>query len=86
MAKETFSSDKILKYLREVQREYETGGIWLARKLGRRWSYVCGLEPESFGQPEIFLIYPDYALFVENSEKFKLEVTKIIENLKKLME
>lgn len=85
MANETSFSKKILEFLKTVSEEYHTGGIWISKRLGRRWSFWCGLEPDSFLPPQMLRINEDYALFCENKELLEKEWERLVRELETLI-
>ncbi len=79
------SSDRIRDFLRDLSRKYSTGGIWISKRLGRRWSFWCGLEPELLLPPQMLIIDEDYALFCENKELIEKDWEEIRKELRTLL-
>ena len=57
--------------------------IWIAEKMGRRWSYVAGVGEEFFLPSRMIAQIGKYAIFVEG-DSFDKEV--IVNNVRKLLE
>ncbi len=57
--------------------------IWIAEKMGRRWSYVIGAGKELFLPSQMITKIGKYAIFVEG-DQFDKEV--IIDDVRKLLE
>ncbi len=77
MEKEIFTSE-----LNKLACHYNIR-IWIAEKMGRRWSYVVGAGKEFFLPSQMITRIGKYALFVEG-ESFNKEV--IIDDVRKLFE
>ncbi|HOK22574.1 MAG TPA: hypothetical protein PKU94_05930 [Candidatus Hydrothermia bacterium] len=85
MEKEIYSSKEVQDFLERVRCTYETGGIWVARRFGRRWSFLCGIEPTGPSMPARFKIDDDYMLFCENPEKISKKIVQITNKLRELL-
>jgi len=85
MEKGTSSSDKLLNFLKSLEERYETGGIWIAKKLGRRWSFFCGIQPKLFLPPTSFPLDEKYALFCENPELLERDLEEVKKTLLELL-
>ncbi len=81
MAKEISTFNKIEKYLKEISAEYECGGLWIAEKMGRRISFVCGEKPSGFEPPSMYRINERYLLFCEKPDRLKIK--KLLSKLRK---
>ena len=81
------SDSEVLSILREISRR--TGGkIWVARRLGRRISYIEGLKAgeELYIQAEILLDDGEYVIFgegVKRSEWLDERLEKVVKILRK---
>ncbi|MDI6850508.1 MAG: hypothetical protein QMD82_01025 [bacterium] len=85
MEREIFSSKEVLDFLREIKSKYKTGGIWVSRKLGRRWSFLLGFEPEQTSPPYFLEIDSNFALFCENEKLLKEAWDSIKVRLKEML-
>jgi len=85
MEKETCTSEKLVKFLEEIKNRYDTGGIWISEKMGRRWSFYCGIRPILLFPPVSFSLDERFALFCEKPENLKKDIEKIKAKLKELL-
>lgn len=77
MEKETSISE-----LKRIAQLYNVR-IWIAEKMGRRWSYVAGAGKEFFLPSQMIAKIGKYAIFVEG-DSFDKEV--IVNGVRKLLE
>ncbi len=77
MEKETFISE-----LKHIALLYNVK-IWIAEKMGRRWSYIAGAGEEFFLPSRMIAQIGRYAVFVEG-DSFDKEV--IVNKVRKLLE
>ena len=85
MEKGTFSSENIVDFLREIKSKYKTGGVWISRKLGKRWSFLVGVEPEGTSPPCFLEINGDFALFCEDGELLKRDWDSVKRKLQEML-
>lgn len=85
MEKETCTSKKLLKFLQEIKEIYDTGGVWISQKMGRRWSFYCGIEPFLLLPPASFPLDDRFALFCEKPDNIKKDIENIKIKLKELL-
>jgi len=85
MEKETCTSKKLMKFLEEIKKKYDTGGVWISEKMGRRWSFYCGIQPFLLLPPASFLLDDRFALFCEKPENLKRDIENIRAKLKELL-
>ncbi len=78
--------DVLQDYLKHLKEKYKTGGIWIAKRMGRRISFYVGFEPEFLKPPEKFFINKEFLLFCENPIKMKKDIEKVISELKIIIE
>ncbi len=80
--KEEKNVENIEKFLDEIRSRYGTGGIWLARRMGRRVSFFCGFKPEGISPPEQYELDDKFILFVEDDKRFKKAKKTLLKTLK----
>ncbi|HDN85071.1 hypothetical protein DRN58_05610 [Thermococci archaeon] len=85
MEKETCTSKKLIKFLEEIKERYDTGGVWISEKMGRRWSFYCGIQPFLLLPPASFPLDDRFALFCEKPENLKRDIEKIKAKLRELL-
>ncbi len=76
----------VLEYLKKLKEEYKVGGIWIAKKMGRRISFYVGFEPEILEPPENFEINNEFLLFCEDPSRIKKNIKKILNDLRILLD
>jgi len=85
MEKETCTSKKLVKFLGEIKERYDTGGVWISEKMGRRWSFYCGIQPFLLLPPASFPLDDRFALFCEKPDNLKRDIENIKTKLKELL-
>jgi|GEM_PF-1046480 len=85
MERGTFSSDVMLDFLKGIKGKYQTGGIWISKRLGRRWSFYIGFEPELTSPPCFLEIDNDFALFCEDDTLLRKDWELIRTKLREML-
>ncbi len=86
MAKEISTFDEIEEYLFEISKKYSCGGLWIAEKMGRRISFVCGTRPSGFEPPSVYKINERYLLFCEKPDRLKKEIDFILKRIREAID
>ncbi len=67
--------------LNEMAKTYKTR-IWIAKRMGRRWSYIVGAGEESLLPAKLIVENKNYAIFIEGKSdhwrEIKNEAKKIL--------
>jgi hypothetical protein len=86
MGKETFIFRECERYLKKLHNRYSTEGIWIVKKYGRRYSFVCGIRPSGFESPDMVKINDRYLLFFQKGEDLHDNLDNVILKLKELLD
>ncbi len=76
---------KCNEYLLELKDRYNTGGLWICERLGRRISFVCGREPDDIKPYERIDIDDNFILFIENKNDLLKDFDVILLRLKEIL-
>jgi len=72
------STSELAKKLEVLSKRYSCK-LWIARRLGRRWSYVAGFGRESLAPARLILEAGDLAVFGEVDDAVVEEIASSLE-------